>query len=97
MPKEINGDFNCNDAGLKSFRGGPTKIVGEFRGCYNSNLPKEVYYYSKKEESIVLGIMQKILEYGEDYSIWREDDTLNLDRFNDMMEEIKEDIMKGIS
>ena len=79
-PKEVGGDFYCSNTQLTTLEGSPKEVGGDFN-CFNNQLPKSIVNNIK--------YIKKILEYGEDYSIWRSDNTLDEYRFNDMMEEIK--------
>ena len=79
-PKEVGGDFYCSDNQLTSLKGGPAKLGGNFY-CSNNQLPKLITDNMKH--------IKKIVEYQEDYLIWRSSGALDEYKFNDMMEEIK--------
>ena len=79
-PKEVGGGFYCNNNKLTSLKGGPAKLGGEFN-CQLNQLPKLILDNMKH--------IKKIVEYQEDYLIWRSSGALDEYKFNDMMEEIK--------
>ena len=79
-PKEVGGNFYCDNNKLTSLKGGPIKVGGGF-DCRNNKLPKLILDNMKH--------IKKIVEYQEDYLIWRSSGALDEYRFNDMMEEIK--------
>ena len=79
-PKEVGGGFYCQFNQLTSLKGGPIKVGGGF-DCRNNKLPKLILDNMKH--------IKKIVEYQEDYLIWRSSGALDEYKFNDMMEEIK--------
>ena len=82
-PKEVGGYFYCDHNQLTSLKGGPDKLGGEFN-CQLNQLPKLILDNMKH--------IKKIVEYQEDYLIWRSSGALDEYKFNDMMEEINDEI-----
>ena len=82
-PKEVGGGFYCQFNQLTSLKGGPSKLGGDFY-CSNNKLPKLILDN--------IGHIKKIVEYQEDYLIWRSNGSLDEYKFNDMMEEINDEI-----
>ena len=78
----VTGNFNCSYNQLTSLKGGPIKVGGEFY-CSNNKLPKLILDNMKH--------IKKIVEYQEDYLIWRSNGSLDEYKFNDMMEEINDE------
>jgi len=85
-PIEVGDDYLCFNNKLKTLKGGPIKVGGDFDFSHNIDIPRVIYQNKK--------YIKKILEYQEDYSIWRSDNKLDEFRFNDMMEEIKSEYIK---
>lgn len=99
-PKKINQNFNCSANDLLSFKDGPIEIENELICSHNNfktlkyfpkvnngditmvanPLPKEIYNNCRYIKGIV--------KYQNEYQIWNYNDTLNLPRFELMMEEI---------
>ena len=82
-PKEVGGGFYCEYNQLTSLKGGPSKLGGDFY-CSDDKLPKLILDNMKH--------IKKIVEYQEDYLIWRSNGSLDEYKFNDMMEEINDEI-----
>ena len=82
-PKEVGGYFYCSYNQLTSLKGGPIKVGGGFY-CNNNKLPKLILDNMKH--------IKKIVEYQDDYLIWRSNGSLDEYKFNDMMEEINDEI-----
>ena len=102
-PKEVGGNFYCDNNKLTTLEGSPKEVGGGFY-CFNNQLttlegsPKEVggYFYChyNKLPKLILDNMKhikKIVEYQEDYLIWRSNGSLDVFKFNDMMEEINDE------
>jgi hypothetical protein len=79
-PKGVGGYFNCNNNQLTSLQGAPQEVGGDF-SCSNNPLPIEIIKN--------LNNIKYILKNQEDYSIWNKDGSLNIIRFEMMMEEIE--------
>ena len=77
-PKEVGGHFDCSYNELKSLEGAPKEVGGSFD--YNDNLlPKNIGHIKAN--------IKYVIKNQDDYSIWKSDDTLDLYRFNQMMED----------
>ena len=79
-PKEVGGNFYCNNNKLTTLEGSPKEVGGDFY-CNHNKLPKLILDNMKH--------IKKIVEYQDDYLIWRSSGALDEYKFNDMMEEIK--------
>ena len=62
--------------------------------CKNENkyIGKCLHLISNQINVDNIKFIKKIIEYQDDYSIWRSDGSLDEYRFNDMMEEIRNEI-----
>ena len=77
-PKEVVGRFNCSHNKLTTLKGAPKVVNGNFN-FYNNPLPNEVLInYSN---------IEYIIKNQDVYSIWKTDGTLDIYRFNQMMED----------
>ncbi len=78
-PLSVHVNFSTNNNKLKTLRG--LEVVGEHIHIYGNPLPKEIsklYYNNIKNINI-------LVYYQELYRIWNDDDTLNIDAFNELL------------
>lgn len=100
---KVSGNFNCSNNLLKSLKNCPKEVSGSFDIEYNSlssldgctdNIGGSIFVIEGNPLHSLLKskstYIREILRYQDDYSIWNKDKTLNVYRFNDMMEEIEE-------
>lgn len=100
-PKYVGDYFDCENNQLTSLEGCTANINDNFYCSYNllttlryfpevkygiyianNPLPKEIYDTNKT-------YLKDIIKYQDEYQIWTKNDTLNILRFNIMMDEIK--------
>ena len=84
-PKKIGGSFHCHDNQLTSLKGGPKEVSRNIDITGNNHLPDEI-----KKISYMQSTLKSILKSQDDYSIWNNDGSLSVYRFNDMMIEVEE-------
>lgn len=100
---KVSGNFYCSNNSLISLKNCPIEVGGNFDVEYNflssldgctKNIGGLIFVI---EGNLLHSLLKskstyitEILRYQDDYSIWNKDKTLNVYRFNDMMEEIEE-------
>ena len=81
-PKEVGVNFYCYNNKLTSLKGAPRKVGGF--DCSDNNLPKLFTKYINGES-----YWKDILKWQEDYSIWRNDGSLDEYRFKELIKDIE--------
>lgn len=83
--------FSCEKNSLQTLKYAPKNIGGYFY-CPNNPLPKLIY----DALDIYPFFIKDILNWQDEYSIWKRDGTLDEFRFEEMMIDIKNDHHVGI-
>lgn len=101
-PESIEGNFDCRNNNLTSFKYSPRHINGNF-SCQGNDLKSTLYFPNDITMGVQLNNTQipddiknldfntffKVIKNQEMYIIWNEDETLNIKRFNILMDDIK--------
>ena len=87
-PKYVGGDFYCYGNKLISLEGAPKEIGGH--SIIGDPVKRQIINYLPKLIWDNMDHINLIIKLQDDYSIWNKDNTFNVYRFEDMMEEIKE-------
>ena len=103
-PEYIRGRFICSNNKITSLQGSPFSIGDTFDFSDNHNLvslkggTREVQGLIINANKFLhfsilsnINYIKQILRYQDDYSIWNNDGSLNEYRFNEMIDEIKEE------
>ena len=102
-PDKVGGNFGCSYNKLTSLKGGPKIVGGNFDCGYNKltslqGAPKSLGKFFRWQPNQLLKLIsdnakyiKEIIKWQDDYSIWRNDGTLDEFRFKDMMIDIKND------
>lgn len=91
-PEYVRSFFCCCDNKITNLKHITKKCNGNYL-YHNNPLPQEIFDAAKGhyfKNTTISFVFNKIVEYQDDYSIWKPDGILDKFRFNDMMLEILE-------